>query len=876
MPISRYPRFGSSIAPKLLAPVLQAPLPDWLGPHIQKRYGLLAALDASAWTFLTAKECELCADAVVSTIARHRYDAQLKQLRFPALPDSVTLDELELEVRTFNCLDKARQSGHIRTPAGLRDFTASDILTIRGFGIRCLVDLVSSIEGWEGAQGGNGLGQQVPLAGPGLAKSLVNAQSRRSQIDLPLTKAEIRELLKAPERVSSRNIHRRRLPTVPSVLSPADLHISARTRHCLDRLFLEKCITSLSDLSRMTVGDLLECDRLGRKSLLNLLGALATFLPELPGTVLDGQPRSLSSELTRCAERLRDLRFARLIRCDDLRFGRYLKPLWVFANSAKSDPHLPLSSDLHTVAHRIVGRERDTDPDEAVAAIKKARMSISAGLRLPLEKELLQLVACSVKSRRVSIFLQYYGWDGGGGATLQAVGDRHRLTRERVRQIVSPSADLLRRARPFTPVLDHVLAVLDKRLPLREVDAIRLLLRRKLLSGPFQLDGVMTAAELLGRPLSFDVEGRAEARVVVRSGQRGVAELVSKVARRAISRFGISSVADICSGVNDLAGGVVDTKLVSDLLREQNGFRELDENGRWFWRDDISKNHLVRYLQKIFAVCPRIHASELRGAISADPRGLGYAPPTEVVLEFCRQALGCEAESQVVVCRVPPRPESVLTSTEMVLLKIFAECGPLLSRSDWERECRNRGINRHTAGLYLGRVPLIARYAPGIYGLRGVDIAPGEIERFASQRARTRHVQDYGWSSDARLWIIFELSRSVLSSGVFYIPTGLRNLVEGRFVLFAEGRSRLGALVIAQHGCWGLSPLFTRRGGQPGDTLLLIFDLRSREAEARMGTDRELLEETLSDPALLHLSRPPEIVEARTLEGTSIEDVGLF
>lgn len=41
--------------------------------------------------------------------------------------------------------------------------------------------------------------------------------------------------------------------------------------------------------------------------------------------------------------------------------------------------------------------------------------------------------------------------------------------------------------------------------------------------------------------------------------------------------------------------------------------------------------------------------------------------------------------------------------------------------------------------------------------------------------------------------------------------------------------------------------MFTRRGGEPGDYLLLRFNLRTREVLAQLGSDRESLIESVDD-----------------------------
>jgi hypothetical protein len=45
----------------------------------------------------------------------------------------------------------------------------------------------------------------------------------------------------------------------------------------------------------------------------------------------------------------------------------------------------------------------------------------------------------------------------------------------------------------------------------------------------------------------------------------------------------------------------------------------------------------------------------------------------------------------------------------------------------------------------------------------------------------------------------------------------------------------IGQLVVSDRATWGLGPLFRRRGGEPGDILLLTFDLQRRQVSARLG-----------------------------------------
>lgn len=72
-----------------------------------------------------------------------------------------------------------------------------------------------------------------------------------------------------------------------------------------------------------------------------------------------------------------------------------------------------------------------------------------------LERELLELLG---RGRAERIAARYHGFDGGGGETLQSVGNAFGITRERVRQIVTAASARLRSRRWFSPVLDTTIA----------------------------------------------------------------------------------------------------------------------------------------------------------------------------------------------------------------------------------------------------------------------------------------------------------------------------------------------------------------------------------------------------------------------------------
>jgi hypothetical protein len=134
MPISRYPRPGQPIVPRLIHKLLQ-----------DEGVNGFDGLGSAAWRRLGKGECRRQAQRL---LVQMDLLGQPFFSKFASLPLSqrdavVPLDELQLEQRTFNCLRHARLQYVTTGPNGL---TIGDLLRLRGFGVKCLLDLAASLE----------------------------------------------------------------------------------------------------------------------------------------------------------------------------------------------------------------------------------------------------------------------------------------------------------------------------------------------------------------------------------------------------------------------------------------------------------------------------------------------------------------------------------------------------------------------------------------------------------------------------------------------------------------------------------------------------------------------------------------------------------
>jgi hypothetical protein len=81
----------------------------------------------------------------------------------------------------------------------------------------------------------------------------------------------------------------------------------------------------------------------------------------------------------------------------------------------------------------------------------------------------------------------------------------------------------------------------------------------------------------------------------------------------------------------------------------------------------------------------------------------------------------------------------------------------------------------------------------------------------------------------------YTLSSGTISNGIVTVPKGMKQHLSGPYELRVAGGAPIGQLVVKNSQAWGLGPLFTRRGGDPGDSLRILFDLKTKIAVAELG-----------------------------------------
>jgi hypothetical protein len=482
-------------------------------------------------------------------------------------------------------------------------------------------------------------------------------------------------------------------------------------------------------------------------------------------------------------------------------------------------------------------------PTEALATHAALRMfvdAVDAGEHLTLEQELDQIVEVATRGERGKVLVMArLGFGGLPPVTLAVAGGFLGVTRERARQIEQAFRGVIAAcSRPWLPVLDRALQLLDEQAPLSDSELLGCLRGGGVISSEFSVASLASAADVFGRELPFVI--RSNDGAVAPIGNWPPDQLVRRIVRELVEHRGAANLDELKARVVAAGFDPQDRVLVQALERIP-GFRWLDVGHRWFWQTDLN-NRTLNLVRKIMSVAGSIDMVDLRIGLGRPHKVRGYRPPREVLLALCADTGIYRWEGTTLVHRGDPADwREVLARNERLLVGALLEAGPVMRRVDLESLVVDRlGLNHDSFYIYLTYSPVIQRYGPGVYGLVGAPVSAEQIAAMIDPGARTPVLQQHGWTSDGRLWSAFRISRKCKSTAVLTTPAAVRAVTSGPFVLRVEDGTSVGVLFIDDK-IWGLEECFRRWNVDVGEIVVIILELSDRDATVLVGTGELLL-----------------------------------
>ena len=120
------------------------------------------------------------------------------------------------------------------------------------------------------------------------------------------------------------------------------------------------------------------------------------------------------------------------------------------------------------------------------------------------------------------------------------------------------------------------------------------------------------------------------------------------------------------------------------------------------------------------------------------------------------------------------------------------------------------------------------------YGLLGSETSPAVVKslvaKHRAQRGPARVLDRHGRTEDGEIWLSYRLSRAASTYAVITVPAALKDVVSGKFELFARDGRRVGLLAAKDGRAWGLGAFLRQQGARIDDRILVTLDVDRRRA----------------------------------------------
>ena len=602
--------------------------------------------------------------------------------------------------------------------------------------------------------------------------------------------------------------------------------LSRRTYNIIGRIGL----LDLEEPQDLSISTLVRTDGVGPLALLEIL-TLAVAAPDDVGQPARAdEPKPTRSRAVRTAAgQLARKRWSPLVTRDDLRLGTLFDRL----------PRL--GDNMRSMALAL--SEAEFTPSEAKLTTGRLRSVIATSealRRLTVEAEaeqLIQAMGSRSQAGREGVRVRL-GLTTGEPTTLQQAAVAAGITRERVRQVEQALRQEVQAGPTWTPALDRAIAHVVKSAPARIDDLVTELAELSMTDG-LSLDVLLALSSVYGQDTPFAID---RDRGLAFTGDSPL-DAIEATARRLVTHWGVTTLDELQTEL-DNDGITIEAQPLRLLVSALDDAVWLDDERSWFWIRGLARNRLLNQIEKIMSVAGSLTIGELRDGVGRHHRMRAFRPPREVLARLCEET-GLYARRGDEIVELPGQLRSwqeTLADNEELLAEVLFEKGPVMRREDLERiVCDERGLNRSSFYVYLTYSPIIARFAPGVYGLRGARMSAAAVNALIPPRVRKQRLQDHGWTNSGDVWIAYEVSPTSAHSGVVSLPGALRDVISGSFALHADDGRPVGTLGIRGHAMWGLSPFFRRWGVEEGDYILVTLDPVGRSATVTAGTQDEVL-----------------------------------
>lgn len=441
-------------------------------------------------------------------------------------------------------------------------------------------------------------------------------------------------------------------------------------------------------------------------------------------------------------------------------------------------------------------------------------------------------------------FAERYGVLGEDLCTLQSVGNRYGLTRERIRQVQEKMLARVTGRTFRTPRLDELAKRIEAVVPITVEEFDRK--NRDLLGESLSVEGATRfAREVLGRRIAkIDVPHGPAAQSVQRMlveeyGATPVAAIRTAV-RKMISNCGAAHVMFVAGAAGDIHGGGITPTEVRKIVQALRGFEWLMEGDGWFWLGPDQHNRALITTRKVLAVAgKKVDIESLHQAFCRSRR-LTYDEdrdnyPIELPWQVMREVLARSPDLKTIQkndfeLSAALDPRDVLNESERAIYDIADRHGGIVSRRTLDEGTVKAGLfSVMNLQLMLQASPIFERVEWGVFKLRGRDL---DLQALAAARSQVGSQNRLHQAAQMRneggtYRVEVSITDNMMLTYSIRVPTAIADAIPGgeyQVTGTVIGKASFGGTPKTRHVLYGLMALLRREGVEAGWNIDLLFD----------------------------------------------------
>ena len=299
--------------------------------------------------------------------------------------------------------------------------------------------------------------------------------------------------------------------------------------------------------------------------------------------------------------------------------------------------------------------------------------------------------------------------DGSPAKTLETIGQKYNVTRERIRQNQENGLRKLKIISPITPILDKVFEELLKSLPVTETEFNKILKEKNLTKLEWDFKGLQDFYETFGTTLDFYITKLNNIKIITKSSNDNFFTLVLKNVNKRISNTGLFSLSD-CMNFKDIYLNDIKKETVKKIIQTRPLFQWLDDKENYFTYYS-NRNRLSNLITKIAVSSKTANIDNLFKNIKKNYRiDKNISFNKDVFTSFCKACFDCEINDKNYINFKSSESKlsdhkgydgNIIAPNESKIMKLFNDYGPILDWSDLKELSLKVGVSEASLNMIM-------------------------------------------------------------------------------------------------------------------------------------------------------------------------------